>query len=77
MKTKKSTAFWAVYLFLAAAFAVVAWRAPEHLVEALGAILTALVAAAASYQASNSADNYTRSKHYRPELDPATSEAKQ
>lgn len=69
MKTRKSTAFWAVYAFLAASTGLVAWRAPDQLPAALGAILTALVAAAATYQGANVADNYTRSKHYRPELD--------
>ena len=68
MKTKKSTAYWSVYLFLAVSLGLVAWRAPDQLVGALGAILTARVAAAATYQAANSADNYTRSKHFVPEL---------
>lgn len=68
MKTKKSTAYWSVYVFLAVSMCLVAWRSPDQLVGALGAIFTALVAAAATYQASNSADNYTRAKHFVPEL---------
>lgn len=69
MKTKKSTAFWAVYAFLAVSLAAVAWRSPDNLVEALGAILMALVASAATYQGGNVMDNYTKAKHYRAELD--------
>jgi hypothetical protein len=70
MRTTKARAFWAVYAFLSGSLGVVAWRSPDHLVDALGAILAALVAAAATYQGTNVVDNYTKSKHYRAELDP-------
>ena len=68
MKTKKSTAFWAVYGFLGASVGILALVAPGDLAGAMPAILAALVGAAGLYQGANVADNYTRSKHYRPEL---------
>lgn len=69
MKTKKSTSFWVVVWFAAGCLAVTAWRAPEQLPGVVATALAGVVAAAATYQGANVADNWQRSKNYREELD--------
>lgn len=69
MKTKKSTAFWSTFAFLAVISVIMAWRSPDQLVAALGTILPILVANAAVYCGANVIDNWTRSKHYQKDLD--------
>ena len=69
MKTKKSTAFWASFVALIVLYAFTAFKAPDSLNGVGSTIVLAIAAAGGLYQAANVADNWQRSKFYRPELD--------
>lgn len=69
MKTKKSTAFWASFIALIVLYAFTAFKAPDSLNGVGSTIVLAIAAAGGLYQAANVADNWQRSKFYRPELD--------
>jgi hypothetical protein len=72
MKTKKSTAFWASFIALVLLFALTAIKAPQSLDGVGSTIVIAIAMAGGLYQAANVADNWQRSKFYRPELDERT-----
>lgn len=69
MKTKKSTAFWVSLLSLIGLYMLTLFIHPDTLMHVGGAMVLSIAAAAGLYQGTNVADNWQRSKNYRPELD--------
>lgn len=69
MKTKKSTAFWVSLISLIGLYVLTLFVHPATLDSVGGAMVVSIAAAAGLYQSANVADNWQRSKNYRPELD--------
>jgi hypothetical protein len=64
----KGRAFWAGLASLLAMEALVAWRAPQALAEITPGMALAIVGLVGAFAGFNVADNFQRSKYYKPEL---------
>jgi hypothetical protein len=66
---KKKHAFWAGLISLMGIFLLTLFVNPDSLAAIGPAVVAGIVGACGFYQGTNVADNWQRSKYYRPELD--------